>query len=58
MSASALAADLHVPLNRINGILSGQRNVTANAALRLARYLGASSNKSITYTFFQEPHFQ
>ena len=42
LSANALATALHVPANRITGILSAQRGITADTALRLARYFGAS----------------
>ncbi|MDT8321509.1 MAG: HigA family addiction module antitoxin [Xanthomonadales bacterium] len=43
MSANSLAAALGVPGNRITAILNGQRGVTADTALRLARYLGATA---------------
>ena len=42
MSANALAKALDVPANRITAILSGERGITADTALRLARYLGSS----------------
>ncbi len=42
MSANALAAELGVPTNRITAILKGQRGITADAALRLSRYLGTT----------------
>ena len=42
LSASALAAALGVPLNRVTAILNGQRGVTADTALRLARYFGTT----------------
>jgi antitoxin HigA-1 len=38
LSANALAKALHVPPNRITAILSGTRSITADTALRLARY--------------------
>jgi addiction module HigA family antidote len=38
LSARALARDLAVPPNRITGIISGHRAITADTALRLARY--------------------
>jgi addiction module HigA family antidote len=38
LSGNALAKALHVPPNRINAILSGTRSITADTALRLARY--------------------
>jgi antitoxin HigA-1 len=40
MSANAFAQALNVPANRITAILNGERSITANTALRLARYLG------------------
>ncbi len=42
LSARALARALNVPANRIGAILSGERGITADTALRLARYLGTS----------------
>ena len=42
LSANALSKALGVPVNRITMILNGQRGVTANTALRLARYFGTS----------------
>jgi addiction module HigA family antidote len=38
-----LARDLQVPPNRITAILQGQRAITADTALRLARYFGTSA---------------
>ena len=38
LSANALAKALHVPPNRITAILNGNRAITADTALRLARY--------------------
>jgi addiction module HigA family antidote len=38
LSANALAAALHVPANRISAIVKGARGVTADTAMRLARY--------------------
>ncbi len=43
LSASALAKALGVPANRITGILNGTRALTADTALRLARYFGTSA---------------
>jgi len=42
LSARGLAAALGVPVNRVTGILNGQRAVTADTALRLARYFGGT----------------
>ena len=38
LSAYRLAKDINVPLNRVAGILAGKRAITADTALRLARY--------------------
>lgn len=43
MSANAFAKALDVPANRITAILKGQRAITANTALRLARFFGTSA---------------
>ena len=43
MSAHALALALRVPANRITMILAGERAVTAETALRLARHFGTSA---------------
>lgn len=42
MSASALAVALHVPAPRINDVVREKRGVTADTALRLARFFGTS----------------
>ena len=42
LSANALARALDVPTNRITAILRGQRGITADTALRLARYFGTT----------------
>jgi addiction module HigA family antidote len=42
MSARSFAEALSVPPNRITAVLNGQRGITADTALRLARYLGTS----------------
>jgi len=43
LTANSLATALRVPANRIGGILKGQRGITADTALRLARYFGTSA---------------
>ena len=43
MSANALAMALRVPAPRINDIARERRTVTADTALRLARYFGTSA---------------
>ena len=48
LSANALAKALDVPTNRITAILRGQRGVTADTALRLARYFGTTPNRVAT----------
>ncbi|NEX22372.1 HigA family addiction module antidote protein [Thiorhodococcus mannitoliphagus] len=42
ISQNGLARNLGVPPRRINEIVHGQRAVTADTALRLARYFGTS----------------
>ena len=42
ISQYALAKAISVPPRRINEIVKGTRSVTANTALRLARYFGTS----------------
>ena len=42
MTAHALSQAIHVPATRINDIVKGRRGVTADTALRLARYFGNS----------------
>jgi len=43
LSANALSLALHVPANRITAILNEERAVTADTAMRLARYFGTSA---------------
>jgi addiction module HigA family antidote len=38
----ALAKALHVPTNRVTGIVNGQRAISAETALRLARFFGTT----------------
>jgi len=42
ISQNRLARDISVPPRRINEIVLGKRSVTADTALRLARYFGSS----------------
>lgn len=44
ISANELSKALCVPVNRITLILNGQRGVSADTALRLARYFGTTPN--------------
>jgi addiction module HigA family antidote len=43
LSAHALAIALRLPASRISQIVRGQRAITPETALRLARYLGGSA---------------
>ena len=43
ISASAVALALRIPANRLTEIISGRRSLTADTALRLARYFGTSA---------------
>ncbi|TLU83422.1 MAG: HigA family addiction module antidote protein [Chlorobium sp.] len=40
ITETRVAEDIHIPVSRINEIISGKQSVTANTALRLARYFG------------------
>lgn len=40
LSQYRLAKDIHVPCRRINEIVLGKRSISADTALRLARYFG------------------
>jgi len=42
LSINRLARDLHVPVNRVSEIVNGRRGITADTALRLARYFGST----------------
>jgi addiction module HigA family antidote len=42
MSVNALAIALRVPATRMGAIVKGERSVTADTALRLARFFGTS----------------
>lgn len=42
LSANGLAHALHVPANRITAILSATRGISADTAIRLARYFGTT----------------
>ena len=42
MSVNALAIALRVPATRIGAIVKGERAVTADTAMRLARYFGTT----------------
>lgn len=42
-SANALAKALNVPAPRINDIVRGRRGVSADTAMRLARYFGGDA---------------
>jgi addiction module HigA family antidote len=43
LSVNALALALRVPATRVGAIVKGERSVTADTALRLARFLGTSA---------------
>lgn len=42
ISQYRLAKDIHVPLRRVNEIALGRRGISADTALRLARYLNTT----------------
>ncbi len=43
ISINRLARDLRVPVTRIGDIVCGKRGISADTALRLARYFGTSA---------------
>jgi addiction module HigA family antidote len=43
LSGNELARQLNVPANRINDIVRNRREITADTALRLARYFGTTA---------------
>jgi len=43
LSQNRLALDIRVPARRINEIVQGKRRITADTALRLARYFDTSA---------------
>ena len=43
ISAAELARQIDVPVNRVTGIINGQRGVTADTALRLGHWFGTSA---------------
>ena len=44
LSANALAKRLHVPAPRINDIVRERRGISADTAMRLARYFGGDAH--------------
>jgi addiction module HigA family antidote len=48
LSAAPLARAIGVPRNRLTGIISGRRAVTADTALRLSIYFGTSPEFSLS----------
>jgi addiction module HigA family antidote len=43
LTAYRLAKDLHISAPRVNDLVRGKRSITADTALRLARYFGNSA---------------
>ena len=42
VSQNRLSRDINVPVGRINDIVHGRRSITANTALRLAKFFGTT----------------
>src|SRR3989441_10705559 len=42
LTANRLAIELQVPVTRVNDVVRGKRAITADTALRLARYFGTA----------------
>ena len=47
VSAYRLAKDINVPINRVAAIVGGRRAITADTALRFARYFGTDAQSWI-----------
>src|SRR5437764_13307097 len=47
VSSYRLAKDINVPINRIAAIVAGRRAITADTALRFARYFGTDAQSWI-----------
>ena len=43
LSANAMALALRIPSNRLTEIINGKRGISADTAMRLARYFGTSA---------------
>lgn len=43
LSMNHLARELRVPMNRVSAIVNGKRAITADTALRLARFFGTGA---------------
>jgi addiction module HigA family antidote len=54
MSATALAKELGIGVPRLNEIVRGRRSVTADTALRLARYFGTTPELWINLQSFYD----
>jgi addiction module HigA family antidote len=42
ITMSRLSREIHVPANRVSSIVAGERAITGETALRLARYFGTT----------------
>lgn len=56
MSASAFAARLNVPTNRITGLLNKTRSITPDTALRLAKVFGGGRDSSRFWLNLQQAY--
>ncbi len=48
VTQNRLARDIDVPVSRISAIVKGERAITADTALRLARFFGTSADMWMT----------
>ena len=55
ISAAELARQIDVPVNRVTGIINGQRGVTADTALRLGHWFGTSAEFWLNLQQLYEP---
>ena len=54
MSVNALAKELGIGAGRLNDIIRGRRGITADTALRLARYFGTTPELWINLQAFYD----
>jgi len=49
LSTATLAGALHVPASRISQILNGERDISPDTALRLARFFGSEAEEWLRF---------
>jgi addiction module HigA family antidote len=54
ISAAEFARQIAVPVNRVTGIINGQRGITADTALRLGHWFGMSAEFWLNLQYLYE----